>query len=442
MCGKDALKDENFRRLAELFPSAVTETTDEAGRTVRAVDADALRREISVPVAEGPGERYSFTWPGKSKAAGQANSPAAKVLRPDISKSVGRDGSRGGTDSDNIYIEGDNLDALKLLRTEYANKIKLIYIDPPYNTGSDFIYGDNFSRPRRECPEDGGGRLHADWLNMLYPRLRLARELLREDGSIFVSIDYNESANLRKLMDEVFGEENFQREIIWRMGWLSGYKTAAPNFIRNHDSIMFYSKDKDRLDFRKMYIPNRDFKPLVKSSPQLREKLRELGLTARQQSGLLKFINHEGRPERYPIEDTWNCNEYDDLNSIAIVSFSGEKISKLLGVGQEFKGQKSVKMLMRILEAATSGDDIVLDFFSGTASTAHAAMQLNASDGGRRRFIMVQLPEPTAEGSAAREAGYGTICGIGEERIRRAGDRLRRDTGADIDYGFKVYRLE
>lgn len=387
-------------------------------------------------------ELYQFTWPGKSIAAAQADIPSSKELRQDDRSSVGRDGTRCGTDSVNLYIEGDNLDALKLLQRDYAGRVKLIYIDPPYNTGSDFIYADNFARPKRRYPGEDSGRLHADWLNMLYPRLILARELLSDDGSVFVSIDYNESANLRKMMDEVFGEENFQREIIWRIGWLSGYKTAASNFIRNHDSILFYSKCSGQLDFKKLYIENRDFKPLIKSTPQLREKLRELGLTPKQGRDLIKFINHDNRPARYPLEDTWNCNEYDDLNSIAIMSFSGEKISKLLGIDQEFKGQKSVRMLMRILESATGGDDIVLDFFSGTASTAHAVMQLNALDGGSRKFIMVQLPEPTAADSPARAAGYETICDIGRERIRRAGDRLREDTCADIDYGFRAYRLE
>lgn len=376
----------------------------------------------------GPeGERCEFTWPGKRAAAEKARTPAYGTLRPDKARSLGRDGAPGGIDSRNLYIEGDNLDALKLLMEEYAGRVKLIYIDPPYNTGSEFIYGDSFD--------------HAGWLSMLYPRLMLARELLSPEGAIFASIDYNESANLRKLMDEVFGEENFQREIIWRMGWISGYKTAARNFIRNHDSILFYSRDRDRLDFRKMYIENRDFRPLVRSTPRLRAKLRELGLTPKQGRELLRFINHENRPERYPIEDTWNCSEYDDLNSIAIVSFSGEKISKLLGVDQEFKGQKSVKMLMRILSAVTFGEDIALDFFSGSASTAQAVMELNAADGGERRHIMVQLPEPLPEDSPAREAGYETICDIGRERIRRAGDRLRERTGADIDYGFRAFRV-
>ena len=272
-----------------------------------------------------PPESYGLTWPGKRASIALAESPTESSLHPDPQGSLGRDGSPGGTGSQNLYIQGDNLDALKLLRAEYSGRVKLIYIDPPYNTGSDFIYGDNFSRPG-----EGGADAHSGWLNMLYPRLKLARELLTEDGAIFVSIDYNESADLRLIMDEIFGPGNFQREIIWRMGWLSGFKTAAANFIRNHDSILFYSKDREHLDFKKMYIENRDFKPLIKSTPQLREKFRELGLTPKQGRELLKFINHTNRPERYPVEDTWNCSEYDDLNSIAIMSFSGEKISKLL----------------------------------------------------------------------------------------------------------------
>lgn len=385
-------------------------------------------------------ESYQFTWPGKSRAAALAETPAQGELRPVDKWSFGRDGAPGGTDSGNMYIGGDNLDALKLLSGEYSGRIKLICIDPPYNTGSDFIYGDNFAGPKGRFG-GGAGRLHAGWLNMMYPRLKLAKELLREDGSIFVFIDYNEAANLRKLMDEVFGEENFQREIIWRMGWISGYKTAAGNFIRNHDSILFYSKNRELLDFKKLYIENRDFKPLVKSTPKLREKFRELGLSPKQGRELLNFINHENRPERYPIEDTWNCSEYDDLNSIAIMSFSGEKISKLLGIDQEFKGQKSVRMLRRIISATTWGEDIVLDFFSGTASTAQAVMEQNISDGGSRRFIMVQLPEPLPEGCAARNAGYDTICDIGLERIRRAGDCLRERASSDADYGFRLFTL-
>lgn len=455
------LADENFRKLAALFPNAVTETitgytTDENGKEQpiieRAIDADVLRQETSATVVEGPQERYQFTWPDKKKSVVLANAPIAKTLRLDRSKSVGRNGERGSIDTENIYIEGDNLDALKLLQETYLGKVKMIYIDPPYNTGSDFIYEDDFSQEKGEylagsgqLDEEGNrlvqntesnGRFHTDWLNMLYPRLRIAKDLLNEDGMIFVSIDYNETANLKKIMDEIFGAENFQREIIWRIGWLSGYKTTAPNFIRNHDTILFYSKNKNSMDFHKHYITNKDFKPLVKNSKQVKEKLQEFGLSAKQQSELLHFINHENRPERYPLEDTWNCNEYDDLNSIAIVSFSGEKISKLLDTDQEFKGQKALSLLIRLLESATADDDIILDFFSGTATTAHAAMHLNAADGGNRKFIMVQLPEATGE------ADFETICDIGEERIRRAGDKIREETGAGVDYGFRVFRVD
>jgi adenine-specific DNA-methyltransferase len=277
---------------------------------------------------------------------------------------------------------------------------------------------------------------------MMYPRLKLARNLLTNDGAIFVSIDFNEAENLKRIMDEIFGEENFQRSIVWRIGWLSGYKTAADNFIRNHDSILFYSKNSNDLGFIKQYIDNSNFKPLVKKEPKLVEKLVALGLKDDKQKDLLQFINHENRPERYPIEDTWNSNEYDDLNSIAIVSFSGEKISKMLGVDEDFKGQKSVKMLMRILESLTKDEDIVMDFFSGTASTAHAVLQLNANDGGRRRFVMVQLPEPTSEDSAASKAGYKTIADIGKARVRRAAAKIKEANPMFAgDSGFCVFKL-
>lgn len=452
------LARENFRKLAAMFPNAVTETVDAGGRVVRAIDADVLRQEISAEVVEGPQERYRFTWPNKRQSMALAYAPLAKTLRLDRSRCVGRDGARGSIDSENLYIEGDNLDALKLLRETYLGKIKMIYIDPPYNTGSDFLYADTFAQEKGEYLPGSGqfdgegnrlvqntesnGRFHTDWLNMLLPRLRVAKDLLREDGVIFVSIDYNEAANLKKVMDEIFGAENFQREIIWRIGWLSGYKTTAANFIRNHDTILFYSKNRNQMDFRKQYIANQDFKPLVKSSPKLTEKLNSLGLTPKQQSELLEFINHGNRPDRYPLEDTWNCNEYDDLNSIAIVSFSGEKISKLLDVDQEFKGQKTVKLLRRLLDSVVGEEDIVLDFFAGTASTAHAVLQRNAEDGGRRKFIMVQLPEPCGADSPARKAGYETISDLSQARICQVGDKLRGETGAEIDYGFRVFRVD
>lgn len=452
------LADENYKKLAELFPNAVTESVDEEGNVVRAIDKDVLMQEISTEVVEGNQERYQFTWPDKNQSILLANAPIEKTLRLNRIKSVGHDGTKGNIDTENIYIEGDNLDALKLLQETYLGKVKMIYIDPPYNTGSDFIYEDDFSQNVNKYKENSGeydeqgnqmfqntdsnGRFHTDWLNMIYPRLRLAKDLLSQDGSIFVSIDYNETENLKKIMNEIFGAENFQREIVWRIGWLSGYKTTAPNFIRNHDTILFYSKNHNHVDFIKKYIPNADFKPLIKKEKKLTKKLEYLGLTDTQQKELLQFINHDNRPERYPIEDTWNSNEYDDLNSIAIVSFSGEKISKILNINQDFKGQKSIKMLSRLIESTTRSGDIIMDFFSGTASTAHAIMQLNAEELEDRKYVMIQLPEKTNEDSEANKAGLKTICDIGEERIRLAGAKIREVNNSDIDYGFRVFSVD
>ena len=433
--------DENIEKIGKLFPNCLTERLDEDGKPEVCIDFDMLKQELSSVVVDGNEERYQFTWPDKKKSILLANAPINKTLRPCREESVDFD------NTENLYIEGDNLEVLKLLQETYLGKIKMIYIDPPYNTGSDaFIYDDDSAIGTGEFSERSGqrddngnllfdmrsnnesnGRFHTDWLNMMYTRLKLARDLLTDDGSIFVSIDFNEVDNLKKIMDEIFGAENFQREIIWRIGWLSGYKTMAPNFIRNHDTILFYSKDHTKLFFNKKYIENKDFKPLIKRDTKLSQKLSQLGLSDAQQKDLVEFINHGNRPERYPIEDTWNSNEYDDLNSIAIVSFSGEKISKILEVDQDFKGQKSIKMLMRIIEATTKDNDIILDFFAGTSSTAHAVLQQNLTDDYRRRFIMVQLPELTEESSAASKAGYKNICEIGKERIRRAGAKINSE---------------
>lgn len=452
---------QNIDRIAELFPNCITEAVDEDRSTPektvykKAVNFDLLRQMLSGVVLEGD-EAYEFTWVGKKASIVEANRPIRKTLRPCPEESVDWD------TTENLYIEGDNLDVLKILQESYLGKVKTIFIDPPYNTGSDFIYADDFTASTEEYEEglgvtdeegnrlfkntDANGRFHSDWCSMMYSRLMLARNLLSDDGSIFISIDFNEVENLKKMMDEIFGAENFQREIIWRIGWLSGYKTMAPNFIRNHDTILFYSRNSAKLDFIKKYIENSQFKPLLKKDAKVTAKLKELGLNDAQQKALLQFINFDNRPERYPIEDTWNSNEYDDLNSIAIVSFSGEKISKILGIDQDFKGQKSVKMLMRLIEATTREDDIVMDFFSGTASTAHAVMQMNLEDHGHRKFIMVQLPEACEEGSAAKKAGYSTICELAKERLRRIGDKLREEAGGgllySLDVGFRVLKLD
>ena len=444
---KDIL-NENIQTLKELFPEIVSEDK---------IDFDMFKSIFGGEIDDSS-ERYSFTWPGKTEAIKESQKQSTGTLRPCKEESKDWDTTK------NLYIKGDNLEVLKLLQKGYHQKVKTIIIDPPYNTGNDFIYPDNYqdnlenylkisgqvSDSEEGCEAgikvstntETSGRYHSKWLNMMYPRLKLARNLLRDDGCIFVFIDYNEVNNLKKIMDEIFGESNFQREIIWRIGWLSGYKTTAPNFIRNHDTILFYSKNNENLDFIKKYVLNEEFKPLVKPNPNLNSKLASLGLSKAQIKDLYNFINYENRPEKYPIEDTWNCNEYDDLNSIAIVSFSGEKISKILDINQDFKGQKSTEMLKRLLVSTTKENDIVLDFFSGTSSTAHSVIKLNAEDGGNRRFIMVQIPELLEEDSEAFKEGYETICEIAKERIRRAGDKIINEAGnKNLDIGFKVFSL-
>ena len=443
----------NIDRIAALFPSVITESVVN-GQPKKVVDFEKLRQLLSNDVLEGD-EAYEFTWVGKRAAIAEANRPIRKTLRPYPNE------SRNWDTTENLYIEGDNLEVLKLLQENYMGKVKMIYIDPPYNTGNDFIYNDNFTLSVDSYDNasgavndegekmfkntDSNGRFHSDWCSMMYSRLTLARNLLTEDGSIFISIDYNEVDNLKKIMDEIFGEDNFQREIIWRIGWLSGYKTSAPNFIRNHDTILFYSKNNNQLDFIKKYLHNTEFKPLIKNDKNLETKMFALGIDKAAQKELLQFINHDNRPERYPIEDTWNCNEYDDLNSIAIVSFSGEKISKILDLEQDFKGQKSIKMLSRIIESTTRHGDIIMDFFSGTASTAHAVMQVNAANCENRNFIMVQLPERSGIESSTLTAGYASICDIGKERMRRVGNCIKDAVGLrgqDLDIGFRVFKVD
>lgn len=269
----------------------------------------------------------------------------------------------------NYLIKGNNLIALHSLKKKFAKQVKCIYIDPPYNTGNDsFNYNDNFN--------------HSSWLVFMKNRLEAAREFLSDDGSIYINLDYNEVHYCKVLMDEIFGVENFQREIIWRIGWLSGYKTSINNFIRNHDTILFYSKNADKLFFNKKYIENKDFKELIKIE-KIQSNLDNLGIDREKQKKIIKIINHETRPERYPLEDIWNGNEYDDLNSIAIVSYSGETVSKMLGT-EEIKGQKSEKLIQRILEVSTNENDLVLDFFAGRGTTCAVAHKM------KRRYIGIE----------------------------------------------------
>lgn len=278
------------------------------------------------------------------------------------------------TDDDNIIIKGNNLIGIASLINKYEGRIKLIYIDPPYNTGSDsFSYNDEFNR--------------SSWLTFMKNRLEVAKKLLAPDGAIYVQLDYHQVHYAKVLMDEIFGEENFQREIIWRIGWLSGYKTIDKNWIRNHDTILFYSKNKDFMkeSFNKEYIKNEDFKEYISESV-LSKKLREYGLNKAQMKEIANFINYKNRTDKYPIEDVWNGNEYDDLNSIAIVSFSGETVSKMLNPDDEVKGQKSEKLIERIINAHTKPGDIVLDFFGGTGTTGAVAHKM-----GRKYILFEQL---------------------------------------------------
>lgn len=280
--------------------------------------------------------------------------------------------SHGDEDAPNMLIQGDNLEALKALLPYYAGQVKCIFIDPPYNTKSAFEhYDDNLE--------------HAIWLSTMYPRLELLRELLAEDGSIYAAIDFNEAHYLKVLMDEVFGRKNFQREIIWRIGWLSGYKTMAKNYIRNHDTILYYSKNAEKTYFKKVYLERKDFVERFSNAAYktLLTRLTDLGISKKEASEFMEAAQVEGLPERYPMEDTWNSSIYDKLNSIAVVSFSGESVSKMLGV-EELKGQKSEALIRRILQCSTEPGDLVLDSFAGTGTTGAVAHKMG------RRWIMVE----------------------------------------------------
>ena len=303
------------------------------------------------------------------------------------------------SEHDNLLIDGNNLLSLHSIKSRYQEKIKLIYIDPPYNTGNDgFKYNDRFN--------------HSTWMTFMKNRLEVAKDLLSRDGAIFINIDYNEVHYLKVLMDEIFGRENFQREIIWRIGWLSGYKTQANNFIRNHDTLLFYSKDKNNMKFYKQLIPKQNFKKRFSSQQQkeLIGRLVDLGLSRDSALDFLSYSEIIGLPDEYPIEDTWNCSIYDDLNSIAVVSFSGEKVSKLLGV-DEIKGQKSEALLKRIIESATKKGDIVLDFFFGTGTTGAVAQKMG------RRWIGIEQMDYIKHTTKAR------LCNVikgGQEGISKA----------------------
>lgn len=495
------LRAENFKKLAELFPDAVTETItgyDDNGKAIikRAVDADVLRRAISAEVIDGEAkERYYFTWPDKQRTLALAMQPNNKTLRLVRDKSVGRDGTPGSIDTENIYIEGDNLDALKILRETYLGKIKMIYIDPPYNTGSDFIYNDKFLQDEDEFLINSGqadergnrlvannktsGRFHTDWLNMIYPRLKFAKELLSDDGVIFISIDDNEQANLKKICDEIFGENNFVGNYIKqsKVGGGSDSKFIVKEheycvvYAKNIDTVaeMFIEHDEEYLKRYKERDENGRFFWDTFARPGLQLKAEEtLNYPIVCPDGSViktRWIHRKDRFERElneglvrivpKKEGGWSVQFKQYLN------LSGKKPrSMTMDFGGSVEGKneinelfhdnifnypKSVKYITQLLKTVNAPDSLILDFFSGSATTAHAVMKLNSEDGGRRRFILVQLPELTSENSEARKAGYETICDIGEERIKRAGKKIKEDAplaADDLDIGFRVFKVD
>lgn len=502
------LTEENFQKLAALFPNAVTETAGENGEVVRAIDADVLRQEISAEVVEGTKERYQFNWPDKKKSVVLANQPIAKTLRLLREKSTGRDGTPGSIDTENIYIEGDNLDALKLLQETYLGKVKLIYIDPPYNTGGDaFVYDDDFAVSGKEFEENSGavdadgnrlfdlrennesnGRFHTDWLNMIYPRLRLAKDLLADDGVIFISIGDEELENLRKVCDEIFGEVNFRNQITIRRGakslqaqfdsWDKLGQSVEYILLYTRNSEYRFPKQMKPLDEKRAGTWNNHWRGTDR--PTMRYEL--FGYTPKQgqwrwskersyqavknyQRMLLETGQEEGSFVPTEIVDKWYAEQGEDIDLLRLSStgkaehyiasansvvLNNSWVDLLVGSSNEinqlfenkvFETAKLTETIKRMLRFATK-DAIILDFFSGSATTAHAVMKLNAEDGGHRKFIMVQIPEPTADKSEAKKAGYDTICDIGEERIRRAAKKIKEETNADIDYGFRVFKID
>ena len=488
---RDGVSD-NISWIAEKFPNCVTEKIDPAtGEVKLAVDFDMLHQELSTEVVEGNDERYQFVWPDKKKAILLANAPINATLRPCPEESVDFDNTQ------NLYIEGDNLDVLKCLKETYLGKVKMIYIDPPYNTGNDFVYNDDFAGSVEEYLANSGqyddqgnrlvantesnGRFHTDWLNMMYPRLKVARDLLSVDGVIFISMDENEIDNLEKICNEVFGEQNFVGKVIWERAFAP--KNDAKYFSDSHDYIIVYARNINAFSIGllprteeanaryknpdndpkgpwsadnmtvKTYSAAYDYEIITPNGTIMTPPNGRCWFTSKER--MLKLIE-EGRVwfgengGNMPRLKRYLADVQQGMTPITIWKYTevghnqeGRQEVKQLFEGKGyFDGPKPLRLLKRILTIANSKNSIVVDFFSGSATTAHAIMQLNAEDGGNRKFIMVQLPEATDEKSEAFKAGYTTICDIGKERIRRAAKKIKEETGADIDYGFRVLKLD
>ena len=485
------LTQRNIEAIAELFPTVVTETVDADGNPAGAVDFDALRQELSDHVVEGPQERYQLDWPGKRAAAFAANAPIAKTLRPIREESVDFDTTK------NLFIEGDNLEALKLLQESYLGKVKLIFVDPPYNTGHDFVYDDDFAESsadylhrsgqwsdvgdRLVANAESSGRFHSDWLSMMYPRLKLARNLLADDGAIFISIDDNEAANLRRLCDEVFGEQNFVANVVWRSK--DNSNNDAKRFSLDHNHILVYARSavwapariSDQAKQGHFRNPDDDprgayFDGNPLNSPNYRENLvyslkspqgieisppkngwrwsRE-AMQEKIASGEIRFTpDGTGIRRRTYLADMKGLPPSTLWIDLDRTGHNRQAKYELLKLMPEdvFDTPKPVRLIRFILElAAADRDSVILDFFAGSASTADAVMQQNAADGGSRRYIMVQLPEPCAPESEAAKAGFGSIADIAKERLRRTGAQISSGLGLEapaFDRGFRVLRVD
>ena len=478
--------DENIQKISELFPNVIVES--DTGKTI---DFDMLKQELSKDIVEGVKEKYQLTWPGKKEAIVNANTPSKSTLRPLKEKSVDFDNTQ------NIYIEGDNLEVLKILQESYLNKIKCIYIDPPYNTGNDFIYNDKFKKDIDEellesgqVDEEGNrmvtnnqsnGRFHSDWLSMIYPRLKLARNLLTDDGVIVISISDMEIDNLKKICNEIFGENNYCGDIIWN-STKSVTNTALISVSHTYNLVYFKNMQyfiENRLEFRipedgeGFKNPDNDPRGPWKADPfqvggwrpnqQYEIKNPNTGVIYKPNEGcswkndyskfeeLMKDNrivfgkNGDSAPQRKRfmsealergkvVKTIWDDVETTTNGTMLL--------KKLFNNVSLFDNPKPLGFMKRILQLCTNKDSIILDFFSGSATTAHAVLDLNLINNEKRKYILVQLPEKCDEKSIAYKNGYKTICEIGEERIRRAGKKIKEETNADIDYGFRVYKTD
>ncbi len=477
------IADKNYEILSKMFPNALTETItgyDDDGKPIveRAIDADVLRQEISCKVVEGKDERYQFTWPDKKKTMALSNEPISLTLRPNKDKSVNFQNTQ------NIYIEGDNLDVLKILQETYLDKIKLIYIDPPYNTGNDFVYNDDFSDEEYQYIEKSGqndsvgnrlvantetnGRFHTDWLNMMYARMRIARNLLASDGAIFISIDDNESMNLVKMMDEIFGDKNRIALICHKSrASISNDKIISPN----HNTILFYAKDISKLEEKRKMIgldpvlekfdcddndgrgeyrlvpvdgpggakkgnPHYEFLGVEgywRFSKETMKAKYDEGYVVKKGNSLYQKYYKSVAEQTRRTTTTW----WDDAG---LTSSATSKLKKIMGE-TTFDTPKPVELIDRMLRMITFDDPeaIVLDFFAGSSTTAQAVMEYNAENNGKRKFILVQLPESVSEKTEAYENGYRNICEIGEKRIKKVIDNI---DNRNIDLGFRVFELD